>query len=626
MSGFIVVMRRDGTEVPPPIGHEVSAELQRYPHEAAGQLELPGFAAAQASRWYTQRDEQATLPWRSESGSTLVFCGSSRLDNAAGLAARFDLPAQATDAEIICRAYRELGDGFAAELLGDFGFALYDPQLRQLRLVRDHFGIRPLYYHLGPRECVVSDSIDLLLAHPGVPRELDEEVMTQWCLEGQLWSQERTFYRGIRKCPPASLVRVGEGDTGQSRYWDPAAFQPLPCKDVARQARHLRQLIDTAVAARVDTRHPMAGHSSGGLDCSVITILAGRRCRAAGQRFLSYNWNRAEEGDDPAHHEWAHAREIAHAEGFAHMEIGARAEEFRRLLREHDVTRDGTEFSHYERPLLKHAAEAGVRQVLSGFGGDEVLTHTIRDDHWPALRRGQALRVWRRMMTEMDPALRMKPLRALVGMARLLRRGASPTSLRARASRTAGQLFEARLELLAPPLRSLALGRPRNIDYATGETVRERQAAMLRLGYHQERLEAWAALGRRYGIRYLYPYLDKRIVEFALALPGDLYFREGQHRYLYRLALDDVLPASLRRKSKLPESRRVAQWGLALQAALGDAAAWGADHPSERFDAAALRRRLGQLAGPGRFTDEDGSIALMTLLRALLERNAGRGP
>ncbi|MBN2770079.1 MAG: hypothetical protein JXR90_05210, partial [Spirochaetes bacterium] len=96
-----------------------------------------------------------------------------------------------------------------------------------------------------------------------------------------------------------------------------------------------------------------------------------------------------------------------------------------------------------------------------------------------------------------------------------------------------------------------------NLFASFRESIIEKQHFYINLGYHQERLESWAALGRKAGIRYVYPYLDKRIVEFALAIPSFLYSKVGQSHYLYRQAILQYLPSFLLNKIKPSEKHRV---------------------------------------------------------------------
>lgn len=72
------------------------------------------------------------------------------------------------------------------------------------------------------------------------------------------------------------------------------------------------------------------------------------------------------------------------------------------------------------------------------------------------------------------------------------------------------------------------------------------QVALLEFGHLQYRMESWASHGAAIGLRYSFPLLDRRIMEFALSLPGRMFFHEGWKRWLYRTAMEGVLPDVVR--------------------------------------------------------------------------------
>lgn len=493
-------------------------------------------------------------------GAVLHFAGQARLDNHRELAGRLHLPATVDAAELICHAYVAHGEGFARLLLGDFSFALFDPGRQVLLLVRDPLGVCPLYYHLGPDRCVASNSLDRLRGQAAVAGRLEDRVVAEWCVNGNVYNQAETFFQGIRKCPRATLLRLDSQGLRSEAYWRPAELAPLRYADERDYAAHLRDLLDNVIASRLDTRAPVAAHCSGGLDSTPIAILAGRASLQAGQVFYSYNWCAPDADDSSASHEWDDARRVAGAEGFTHHEVGASAASLTHSLLHHDVACDGTTMFEYERAVLAHAQQRGIRTIYSGFGGDELLTARSRDRYHDAIRAGRFLELLRRLALEADPRQDWRRLRLAAAFGRSVYRSLRPSSAAGREqARLARTRLEAKRALLKPGFADFALNFYRPIGDMGADTIKARQHQMLSSGYHQERIESWAILGLRAGVRHVYPYLDQRIVEFALAIPSELYFRHGRPRHLYLQALGDTLPDHLRHKPKLPESLRVRQ-------------------------------------------------------------------
>jgi hypothetical protein len=86
------------------------------------------------------------------------------------------------------------------------------------------------------------------------------------------------------------------------------------------------------------------------------------------------------------------------------------------------------------------------------------------------------------------------------------------------------------------------------------------QIDLLENGYLTQRIEAWANNGAQNQLVYTYPLLDKRLIEFSLGIPAELYIKDGYARYLFRYAVAGILPEEVRWGSAKYEPRRVARY------------------------------------------------------------------
>ena len=500
-----------------------------------------------------------------------IYCsGRWRLDNRDELLGRLRLPPNASDAELIVQTYLAFGEAHPEQLLGDFAYAVFDTRDRHLWLIRDHMGVMPLYYHRAGDLCIVSPSLDMLLADPDIPQVLDEGVVAEWCVNGNVYNQVDTFFTAIKKVPRATRLRLGVTTRMASVYWSPADVAPLVETREPVLVEQLRELLETAILCRLGTTGGQAAHLSGGLDSTPIAIIAGRACRQQGRDFHTWNWCRPDPGDDSDCHEWADARRVAQAEGFTHHEIEVTPNTLLEELLHHNVACDGTTMFSYERHVVREAQAEGVTRIFSGFGGDEILTTRSRDKHLAMLRSGQFLLVFRRLALEHNLEQREALFRLIWRYARLLKNAWWPAATQQTALlKNQSDRARFRLALLNPDFARFAATFLRNRSgLFLAKTIADLQRDFINVGYHQERMESWALLGGRHGIDYVYPYLDKRVVEFALALPGEWYFRRGQNRYLYRQALARLLPEAIKTKGKPAESHRVRQLTQKCQAAL----------------------------------------------------------
>jgi len=420
-------------------------------------------------------------------------------------------------------------------------------------------GVRPLYYHSNDAFFLVSDCIEVILAHPEVSQTLNDTVVAEFALKGWVFNQQETFFTSIRKCPRATSLNVTKGGMVSHEYWDIKEIKPLRYDTEEEYVEHLKELIETVIADRIDAAYPVSAHMSGGLDSSVIATIAGRMWKEKGnETFYTYNWCRPGPDDDPEWHEWGDARKIAEIEGFEHEEIDCNAEEIKKTLLTHDIRTDGTTMFTYERVLLPEAQAKGIRLILSGFGGDEILTARFKDTHIDKIRHGCFISAWQALKNELSKDRRYNTLRLPYRYLKLITKSMIPNKFRQnKTSKTVEKIISMSLEMLQDDFGHYALSRYSNEFSPFHENIREKQLYYINLGFHQERLENWTALGRKFGIRYTYPYLDKRIVEFALSVPSYLYLKDGLSHYLYRQIIKLYLPTFMIKKRKPSETYRV---------------------------------------------------------------------
>ena len=125
-----------------------------------------------------------------------------------------------SDTEVILHAFEEWGIGCVVRFRGMFAFALWDARARQLWLVRDRIGIKPLYYSVHHDRLAFASEIKSLLTDPDQPRIVDEYALFHY-LSFLTTPGPETLFDGISKLAPATWMRVaGDGVITTRRYWD----------------------------------------------------------------------------------------------------------------------------------------------------------------------------------------------------------------------------------------------------------------------------------------------------------------------------------------------------------------------------------------------------------------------
>ncbi|MBB4761841.1 asparagine synthase (glutamine-hydrolyzing) [Actinoplanes digitatis] len=180
-----------------------------------------------------------------------------------------------SDTEVVLRAYLEWGAACAERLVGMFAFAVWDARTRELLLIRDRFGIYPLYYHRTPHGVIFGSEPKAVLAHPDVPAVVDldglREVLSFAPMPG------RGVYRDVPEVEPGQIVRFGVGGMTATRYWRLTARPHTD--DLPATVARVRELLEDSVAGQLVSDVPICVQLSGGLDSSVVAALAARALR-----------------------------------------------------------------------------------------------------------------------------------------------------------------------------------------------------------------------------------------------------------------------------------------------------------------------------------------------------------
>jgi len=222
-------------------------------------------------------------PLTNEDGSVIVVC-NGEIYNYREL--RADLEAKGhrfrtqCDVETLPHLFEEYGERFVDHLNGQFAIALYHKPERRLYLVRDQFGIAPLFYAVADGRLIFGSEIKALLACPFLPKKVDPRGLDQVLSFPGLVSPV-TMFEGVRSMRPGHFVVVepGSGEPEQREYWDlvyPLATDALDRRDDAWYAEHLAERLLRSVSLRLRADVPVACYLSGGLDSSLIAALAGK--------------------------------------------------------------------------------------------------------------------------------------------------------------------------------------------------------------------------------------------------------------------------------------------------------------------------------------------------------------
>ena len=187
-----------------------------------------------------------------------------------------------SDTEVLLRAYLAWGPASVTRLNGMFAYAIWDGPRQRLFLARDRLGIKPLFYAIRGRSLVFGSELSALLAHPGVPSEVDDEGLAEVLVMGPMRTPGRGVYRGVEELRRPGFTLHFDADGARvARYWQ---LESRPhTDDLDATTDKVRALLEDAVRRQLVSDVPLCTLLSGGLDSSAVTALAARFLREQGR-------------------------------------------------------------------------------------------------------------------------------------------------------------------------------------------------------------------------------------------------------------------------------------------------------------------------------------------------------
>jgi asparagine synthase (glutamine-hydrolysing) len=190
-----------------------------------------------------------------------------------------DVSPEATDVELILRAWQTWGEHCVEHLLGDFAFAIWDAPQQRLFCARDHLGVKPFFYAYLRQKLIFSNSLDRIRQHPGVSDRLNDLAIADFLLFDLNQDLATTSFADIQRLPPAHSAKWSTAGTQIRRYWTLPIDEPLCFRKSEDYIDRFRELLDHAVSDRLRTSK-IGVMMSGGLDSPTLAATATKLLRA----------------------------------------------------------------------------------------------------------------------------------------------------------------------------------------------------------------------------------------------------------------------------------------------------------------------------------------------------------
>jgi asparagine synthase (glutamine-hydrolysing) len=472
-----------------------------------------------------------------------------------------------SDTEVILRAYLHWGIGCLERLRGMFGLGLWDGRSRELWLVRDRRGVKPVYWSTHGGRLAFASEIKALLQVPGQPRDIDPQALYHY-LSFLATPAPQTLFRGIRKLPAGGLVRVTADGAIEERQWYDVLdhIEAVPEQTEEQVAKRLLSELREAVGLRKVSDVPVGVFLSGGIDSSANAALFSEgETRKVKTFCIGYK------GSSTYANETAYARMMADRVGAEHHELLLTIDDLAGFIPRMIELQDEPIADPVCVPVYfvsKLARENGIVVAQVGEGSDELFCGYSSWKTYLKLARWNDLPV--------PQAVK----RLGLGMSRVVGWGLSSQHEMLRRGAAGERVFWSGAEafreaekqaLLGPALREGLRG------YSSWEVLSPMSRRFEQSGIEQSHLNwmTYADLSLRLpelllmrvdkmsmgvSLEGRVPFLDHKFVEYSMGIPTAMKLAGGESKHILKRAVRGLIPDEIIDRPKQGFGVPVHEW------------------------------------------------------------------
>ncbi len=525
-----------------------------------------------------------------------------------------------SDTECIVHAWEQWGEACVDRLRGMFAFALWDRNRQTLFMARDRLGVKPMYYAvLDDGTLLFGSELKSVLAYQGsgggLKRDIDPLALEEYFALGYV-AEPRTVFRQAKKLPPAHhlTIRRGQPVPEPKAYWDVRFTLDAQCS-IEEAQEELRRRLTESVRLRMIAEVPLGAFLSGGVDSSaVVAAMAGLSGEPVNTCSIAF--------DDPQYNESAFAQLVADRYRTNHRVETVASDDFDLI---------DTLAALYDEPYADSSAiptyrvcqlaRKHVTVALSGDGGDE---------SFGGYRRYRMHMMEERMRAALPASIR-QPLFGLLGRV-YPKADWAPRVLRAKTTfegmaRTSVEAYFHSVSILRGPMREqlFSAALKRELGGYDARQVFDRHAAqagtddpLALIQYLDLKTYLVGDINTKvdrasmaHSLEVREPLMDHPLVEWLATLPSSFKLRGQEGKYLFKKALEPMLPDDVLYRPKMGFAVPLARWFRGpLRQRVRDAVLGERLADTGWFDAGALR----QLVDAHQNGQRDHSAPLWTLM------------
>lgn len=548
MSGITGIFRRDGRDVDPSDIKKMNAKIvHRGPDGSNVWCEGP-VAFGHQMLHTTPESLHEELPFEDEE-SGLVITADARIDNRDDLAPKLGIEDKeyVSDSYFILKAYEKWGEKCPEELLGDFAFAIWDKNKEILFCARDHMGVKPFYYYLSNDIFLFGSEIKSIISAKEVSCILNKNKVAEY-MSLLFEDKQNTFYEDIIRLPSANSLSINYADHSKHNYWELDIEKEIKMDSDEEYTRAFLEIFTDAVRCRLRSAFPVGSFLSGGLDSSSIACTA--KIILSEEDVQNFHTFSAIFESTPESDEQHFISQVLEEKMF--MSHFIKADKLSPLSMIEDV------LWHFDEPLYtvnnyihwhihKKASETGVKVLLDGLDGDTTLSHGQRFeiDYFKSLKWFKGFKeLYLHCKRSKRSILKQHIFPSLIlpfiplffyNIMRMLR---IPIPLEMGTNNFINKKFANETKVKRKVLTH-------ENQFRKARSSKSYHYLLLKRGILQSVLEKTDKSSAAANVETRYPFFDRRLIEFCLALPLDQKINDGWSRIILRRAMKNILPPSI---------------------------------------------------------------------------------
>ncbi len=445
-----------------------------------------------------------------------------------------------SDAALILEAYLKWGEQCVQHLYGDFAFVIFNTETGEVFCGRDPLGVRPLFYAFTGQEFIFASELRYVIAAFPHKPPIREEYLLDTLITAKTEKGKAPFEKTFR-LKPGHYLRHTIDSSEESPYWSADLNKKIRFDREEDYIQLFREKLVQAVTCRCEGIAYLGAELSGGLDSSTICGIAASFGLCDTVSFTAFSNVYPQGKETEFKDERVYIAAMTAFRPINRVEVDRLLMPIPELLK-HSLDIQGCfiqqNYSIFNQGIFEAAGEKEVKVLLSGFGGDELVSSRVALP-WSELINEQQWQVIRDELFFKEFTLKsiLKPAWLVAKyLASHFHRPLYKT----------GVFTE---ELLDKRYASL----PLQLDFSQNFRLRQRlsdkykkpwlerlnlrQYARLLLDHLPQRIEYCYTAAAQYGIEYRYPLLDIDLVETSLAFPPWMKQHHGINRYVFRQAM-----------------------------------------------------------------------------------------